>query len=94
MKQNIIHKLVGYHAKTGRMVYEHDVPQGVLRLVKDIANVARDDPDAIGSYRLSPRQAREIASVLNLELPQELSFSLEPFDLDWGKKPPELGITN
>jgi len=73
------HRLVGYDPATEFIAFEKDVPAHKLDMVKRIAHVASDDPDAVYCYELAPLEARDIANVSGFALPSEkLAFFLEP----------------
>jgi hypothetical protein len=81
MNQHITHRLVGYHATTEHVAFERVIPARTMALVKDIARVDPDDPDAVGSYPLSADQAHHIADVIGEPpLPTNIDFFLEPGD--------------
>jgi hypothetical protein len=57
-----------------------DVPSVFMGRVREIAHVAPNDIDAVGSYPLSDEEAREIASLLKrpLDINNKTVFFLEP----------------
>ena len=82
MTTHVVHRLVGYDPLTRKMTYKEDVPDIRMSRVKAIAQVAPEDVDAVGSYRLTNEQARRIADAADLRMPsRELLFFLEPFAL-------------
>jgi hypothetical protein len=75
-----VHRLTGYDKKTERLVFEYDIPPSKLRRAKELANVPRDDPSAVGSYPLDPSQARHVARLINQMVNiDRYSWFLEPF---------------
>lgn len=72
------HWLVGYDPRTELGVMELAIPENAFREIGSVVSFDRDDPEAIGCYELSDKQAREIASWLgDRPLPTGLSFYLE-----------------
>lgn len=81
----VFHALVGYDKTTGRVAAEHEVPAQALPLAKRIAGVGEDDPDAVLSYMLTPRQALEIAEAIDAPADtRALNFYLEGYDAPLG----------
>ena len=79
MIRHVSHRLVGYDTRTERVAFEREIPDRNLPLVKDIARVDEDDPDAAGSYPLSADQAHHIADVIGAPSPpSNVDFFLEP----------------
>ena len=75
------HYLAAYDSETENLLeFVFSVPSALMRRVRDIAHVAPDDVEAIGSYPLSDDEAREIAKLLNktLEFDKKAVFYLEP----------------
>jgi hypothetical protein len=79
MNQHIAHRLVGYDATTERVAFERVIPDRTMPLVREIARVDADDPDAVGSYALSADQAHHIADIIGVAPPPRgIDFFLEP----------------
>lgn len=80
MSGGTVHRLVGYHRKTEQLSAEYDIPAALLPVIKRIADVSQDDPDALGSYPLDGDQARNIAERIGVRVdPSKLDYFLEPF---------------
>jgi len=79
MTQDIVHRLVGYDRTTDRIAFQRDIPLGKLEIVKRIAHVEETDPEALGAYELSREEARDVAGILDIALPGNMHFFLEPF---------------
>jgi hypothetical protein len=76
----LIHRLVGYDAKTDRMKIGFDIPDHLLPDAKQIAHVHEDDADAAWSYPLSSEQARRLATLIGVPLDGDgAEFFLEAF---------------
>jgi hypothetical protein len=74
------HRLTGYDKETERLVFEFDIPPSQLERAKELANVGRDDPDAVGSYPLDSSQAGRVAGLVNQVVDVDrYSWFLEPF---------------
>jgi hypothetical protein len=58
-----IHRLTGYDRRTGRLRVEYDIPKAAWGAAKRIARIGPYD-DELGSYRLDPRQAHDIANAI------------------------------
>jgi hypothetical protein len=81
MNHHIAHRLVGYDATTERVAFERVIPDRTMPLVREIARVDADDPDAVGSYALSADQAHHIADIIGVPPPPRgIDFFLEPGD--------------
>jgi hypothetical protein len=79
VRQRSSHRLVAYRAETELLAHEWEVPPGKLATATRIAHVPPSDPEAVGNYRLSEVQARDLAGVLGLDLPPDrLLYYLEP----------------
>ena len=80
MSTSIFHRLVGYDQTTHRVAAEHDIPDHHLDLVKHVAGVAHDDPEAALCYRLNPDKVVEIATIIGIAIDAEAcNFYLEGF---------------
>jgi hypothetical protein len=75
------HWLVGYDRQTELEAFELPIPQGVFRDVREVVSFDADDPEAIGSYKLTDQQARQIAKMVRREnlLRAGLDFFLEAY---------------
>lgn len=79
-QRKVLHKLIGYDPTTEFIAFEKDVPAHKLDMVKRVAHVASDDPEAIYSYELTDYEARDVAGIVGFGLPsKDLKFFLEPF---------------
>ncbi len=73
------HRLVGYDKKSKHASAEHQVPQHTFEVVCHVGGVPYDDPDATGSYPLSPLAAQEIGKMIGAEIDtNRLNYLLEP----------------
>lgn len=63
--KRVMHSLVGYDRVTERVAEEFDVPHNVIPAARELARVPADDPDAVMCYPLDPRQAQDLAAILN-----------------------------
>jgi hypothetical protein len=80
MNTGVTHRLVGYDKATGRVAVEHDIPPYRLEHAKGLAGVGADDPQAVLCYRLSPRQARDLAAAIGAPVDvNALNFFMEGF---------------
>lgn len=68
MTAAVEHRLVGYDKRTERVAVEHAIPVARMPVVKKIARVPRDDPQAVHCYALDRSQARDIAGELGVKL--------------------------
>jgi hypothetical protein len=73
------HRLVGYDKKSKNIDAEYEVPLHTFTLVCHTAGVPYDNPDATGSYPLSPLAAQEIGKMIGAQIDTiNLSYILEP----------------
>ena len=76
----VTHRLVGYDGATDRMKMRFDIPEDLLPDAKKIAQVRKDDPEAVWSYPLSDVQARSMANLIGAALDAaEAEFFMEAF---------------
>ena len=74
------HRLVGYDRRTDRATQSFDVADRVLPMVKRIAQVPEDDPNAAWSYPLASEQVRQVADLIGATVdPESAEFFLEAF---------------
>jgi hypothetical protein len=75
------HWLVGYDRKTELEQFELPIPQSLFQQVGTVIDFDDDDPEAIGSYKLTEQQARQIAKIARRQslLPIGLDFFLEAY---------------
>ncbi len=65
---HVAHRITGYSRTSDALVEQHPVPPQMLEMVKGIAQVRSDDPEAVWSYPLSDREARHLAQIMSLVL--------------------------
>ena len=65
---SVPHQLTGYDKRTEKLVYAYDIPRTKDHLVRDVAGVPQRDTDGLGSYHLSPEQARKIAAAIGARI--------------------------
>jgi len=76
----VIHRLVGYNAKTDAMEYRRDIPPAALGPVKRIAEVPPSDPEITDAYSLTAEQAQNVAAAIGVELDRRpLDYFIESF---------------
>ena len=83
MSSSAVHRLTGYDRETELLSVEYDIPVRTISMVKRIAGVGPDDPEAIGSYPLDRNQVQEISQLIGSQVDiDRFDYFVEAFSDD------------